>query len=362
MLYALCSMLCAAKAAPAAVIATPRGTSVAALSGDTSNNPTDYMTPTSFNMMEPFMNNTMRERLRPTGTYRAPNPAASFARAGTGSGITPAASFVPAISGSGRAANNQHQPQAQNTAQPRRVIQRPNSGGQAATTQARSAGLPTAAPNAARAAGPATGGGQRQTAPQRQVVPRATTSRGGPISAERTQSTVYNPTSSMSIEQCLAGYADCMDGYCARPNTAYNRCYCSTRLAQIDGTYRPAINDALRQIVILQSGGNPGAQITDAELETLWGETFAASGNNSMANLGATLSGINFSDFESRARGPNAFMAGHEYCMQHLPPCFYAAQNLLGIYRSTIAKDCAAYETQLRRTLTAAEAVLTQIR
>jgi len=164
----------------------------------------------------------------------------------------------------------------------------------------------------------------------------------------------------MTTEQCLAGYIECMDGYCRRDRTAYNRCFCSARLAQIDAEYRPQIDDILRQIVMITHGGNL-PPMTNDEMEAYWHATFGGAGHgNSIANLNAALAGIDFADFESRARGQNAFLAGHEFCMQHLPACFYAAQNMIGVYRSTIARDCNAYEMQLRRTLAIAEAALTQ--
>ncbi|MCL2737364.1 MAG: hypothetical protein FWE17_00680, partial [Alphaproteobacteria bacterium] len=117
------------------------------------------------------------------------------------------------------------------------------------------------------------------------------------------------------------------------------------------------IDAALRKVVILENGGSLSDNLTDTELELMWNNTFAGVGHqsDSISNLNAALSGIDFADFESRVRGQNAFAAGHEFCIQHLPACFYAGTNMIGVYRSVIARDCNAYERRLRAVLTLAE-------
>ena len=80
-------------------------------------------------------------------------------------------------------------------------------------------------------------------------------------------------------------------------------------------------------------------------------------GDNSWTNIDNLLD-IDWSSMESRVRGQNAFMTGHEYCVQHLRGCFYMASNLRDAYRSMINTDCATYESSLQKLKNAAESVL----
>jgi hypothetical protein len=149
-----------------------------------------------------------------------------------------------------------------------------------------------------------------------------------------------------------------MNEYCKRDNTLYNRCYCSSRLAQIDANYKPALEDIERRLVIMQNGGGSGAGMSDEELEEFWQNTFFQhTGENSMASLNDSLS-INWPDPESNMRGQKAFAIGHEYCEQHLRGCFYMTTNLRDAYRSEIARDCTAYERYLNKLKLAGESVL----
>jgi hypothetical protein len=137
----------------------------------------------------------------------------------------------------------------------------------------------------------------------------------------------------------------------------YSRCYCSSKLAQIDSTYQQSIRDLTEQILIAQGGGD----MTRAELEAYWQDTFGRhTGDNSLAGLYDALD-IDWADTDSRVRGQTAFATGHDYCMNHTRACYYMAEELRGIYRSAIARDCTAYETYLDRLKTAAEAVLTHL-
>ncbi|GHT57786.1 hypothetical protein FACS18945_2820 [Bacteroidia bacterium] len=148
-----------------------------------------------------------------------------------------------------------------------------------------------------------------------------------------------------------------MDGYCERTNAAYNRCYCSARLAQVDAAFKPAIEDILQQIVIAQGGRDN--YLTDEELEDLWqGTFFQHVGINDMASLNEKLSSINWADTESRVRGQNAFVVGHEWCTQHLTGCYYMASQLRDAYRSEIARDCGTYEKYLEAMKLVAEQAL----
>ena len=445
-------------AANAAVIATPAGTSVAALAGDTAPAVADYVTPFSYNTMYPFMTDQMRERLYPGDTNRAPNTAAVFSQvAAAGTGITPVATYTQSTSNSG-----QFNAATANAGAGRTVSQRAVSARSAmpmnAPVQAdvlRTAANPAAGAvagainpnitgpvvfgpgtmssgmvaNAARAAAnqnpgmlPAgaaatsTGGGLPSVAAQQQrgVVARAAAPIGTMAAAPMGTPTASNPNTAhaammpnavpayagmtnnnaaanrqvvaraamftnyattqqnnanantnnfvpnVGAAQCLADYTTCMDSYCRHDDTLYNRCYCSPKLAQIDGQFQPAINAAVTQIVTLKNGGST---ISDAEMEQIWADTFSgnASGGNSLADLNAALTNIDWSDMENTTRGQNAFVTGDQYCAQHLAGCYYMAQNMRDVYRSQITRDCAAYQDYLDRLKTAAESAVAQL-
>ncbi|MCQ2581960.1 MAG: hypothetical protein MJ170_03190 [Alphaproteobacteria bacterium] len=198
-------------------------------------------------------------------------------------------------------------------------------------------------PNVARAATPS----------QRRVVSRSNVQRGATIVLPDSGTTTTNQTT-VSTARCFADYADCMNNYCARPDTPYNKCYCSAQLAQIEAQYKSEIDSALTQLARLQ-GIN---QWTDDEMNEYWGTVIGKySNSNAFENIDAALD-IDWSSLESRVRGQNAFITGHEYCVQHLRNCAYAASNLRDAYRSEIARDCAAYEASLQRIKNAANAII----
>ena len=271
----------------------------------------------NYNYMYPYLNNQMRTTLNP--------------------GVTTSQSTSP-INAVVR---------TEPLSAPRRVVPRPTS----VTTS-----------NAARV-GVATNTGVAANN-QRRVVARPQSNNGVNIQATiaRNVSRNQNPTEIQttttkvtSSARCLADYTECMNDYCERANTAYNRCYCSAKLSQIDATYQPQIEALVNQIIALQSGGS---DIDVAELNAYWAQTVAKyTGDNSLANLENALD-IDWASMESRVRGQNAFITGHEYCVQHLQGCFYMASNLRDAYRSSIASDCAKYEAGLERLKTVAESVV----
>ncbi|MBQ0013650.1 MAG: hypothetical protein KBS86_03735 [Proteobacteria bacterium] len=282
-------------------------------------NPTSEYT---YNYMYPYLNNQMKTDLNP--------------------GITTSQSTSP-INVITKTYDIQNKPQ-------RRVIAR--SGG---NTAARSATpmmtMPQMAPqnilqstnigNTARGVSP------------RKVVARATTS-NRTSNAPENSPTIYTQPAEVSTARCYADYTECMNGFCERPNTEYNRCYCSAKLSQIDSEYQPKINDLIMQIAKMK-GTN---QWTDAEMSDYWNETIGRyTGDDVFAELDNALN-INWADLESRVRGQNAFATGHEYCVQHLTNCAYAASNLRDAYRSEIARDCATYKTSLDKIKTAAESII----
>lgn len=189
------------------------------------------------------------------------------------------------------------------------------------------------------------------TQTNRRVVARTTNNR---INSANTADTTYTQPKEVSTARCYADYTECMNSFCERPDTAYNRCYCSAKLSQIDSEYQPKINDLILQIAQLQGVH----QWTDAEMSDYWNETIGKyTGDNVWVSLDDALD-IDWSDLDSRVRGQNAFATGHEYCVQHLTNCAYAASNLRDAYRSEIARDCASYKTSLERIKNAAESII----
>lgn len=152
-----------------------------------------------------------------------------------------------------------------------------------------------------------------------------------------------------------------MDGYCERKSAAYNRCFCSDELANIDNTLRPEVENILQQIIVIKNGGSSSTSITDAELEDLWQDTFYEyTGTNDMASLNDALD-IDWPDeTDDSLRGQNTFLIGHNYCVQHLKGCFYMVSNLRDSYKSEISRDCTTYKTYLTNLKTAGEAVISQ--
>ena len=124
--------------------------------------------------------------------------------------------------------------------QPRRVVQRSNARAQVATNNVRSsARAATVTPVRARSA---------------VNTVRATTTNTSTVS-ERPSS-----------QRCMADYKECMENYCLREDTAYNRCYCSAKLAQIDSKYQNKIDDLMQQIVRLQYK----TSATSEEIKEYW--------------------------------------------------------------------------------------------
>lgn len=163
-----------------------------------------------------------------------------------------------------------------------------------------------------------------------------------------------NTTETLPSARCLADYTECMNGYCRREKTAYDRCYCSAKLAQIDAEYQPAIDNLIQQILRLQSSNT----WSDAEMNEYWDETIGKyTGDNSWVKLENALN-INWAGTESRVRGQQTFATGHDYCVQHLRGCGYMATNMRDAYRSEIARDCATYESGLAKIKNAAESIV----
>lgn len=286
----------------------------------------------NYNYMYPYLNNQMRTDLNP--------------------GVTPNQGSNPinVIT------------KTEQLSAPRRVVSRAatrtTSGSTSATTAASSARAATT--SAATSANTATG---------RRVVARAETNitqrmaarsaRGDVSTTSQNASAAVaaaalNTTETLPSARCLADYTECMNGYCHREKTAYDRCYCSAKLAQIDAEYQPAIDNLIQQILRLQSSNT----WSDAEMNEYWDETIGKyTGDNSWVKLENALN-INWAGMESRVRGQQTFATGHDYCVQHLRGCGYMATNMRDAYRSEIARDCATYESGLAKIKNAAESIV----
>ena len=177
----------------------------------------------------------------------------------------------------------------------------------------------------------------------------------------RRSTTTMNTTSSTgSSQKCFANYKECMEMYCKREDTAYNRCYCSAKLAQIDSKYQKTIDEKIQRIIELQNTTiKPSSDNEEmTSVEKYWNDTVGQyTGTNPWVNIDNALK-IDWASTESRVRGQNAFNTGHEYCVNYLRACSYMASNLRDAYKSEIARDCAAYESTLQKIQNAAESVI----
>lgn len=281
-----------------------------------------YIKPDTYNYMYPYMNNQMRTDLNPGITpNQSTNPMDVVVR--TEKLSAPRRVVSRSSTKTARSTQNIAQPKtnvarsASGTNNNRRVVAR--SGVRRTTQQARSN---TRTNNTAR------------TSPQ--IAPE-------PLATQR-----------ISSVQCMAGYTECMDMYCEREQTEYNRCYCSSKLAQIDSAYKGTIDSLITQILTVKATNN----WSDSEMNEYWMSTIGKfSDSNSWVNIDNALN-INWADTESRVRGQNAFITGHDYCVQYLRGCSYMATNLRDAYKSQINRDCATYEQSLDRLKNAAESIV----
>ena len=299
------------------------GTTSVAMGVSTSPRATSqYIKPDTYNYMYPYMNNQMRTDLNP--------------------GVTVSQSTNPMdIVVKTKPLNN--------ATSSRRVVPRRNSGN---TARAATNTTVYSAPQTNRRVV-----ARRAANANTVATPRGATRYNG-LAVNRntasTTTTTKNVITPVSSARCMADYTECMNGYCERADTAYNRCYCSAKLSQIDAKYQSTIDGLIKQILVAKNKST----WSDAEMNEYWMDTIGKYSNeNSWENLDAALD-IDWAGMESSVRGQNAFATGHQYCVQHLNNCYYMASNLRDAYRSEIARDCAAYEQSLQNLKTVAETVL----
>jgi hypothetical protein len=282
-----------------------------------------YIDPQSYSYMYPYLSNKMRTELNPgTTVTQTNNPMDVVVR--TKSMDSNKRRVVPRTN-TARAAKSTDTKTNSATTQ-RHVVQR----------------------NTARAA--------TSTSARKVVSRRArTTDRYDPdANVKSTGTTTIVNNEGVSSSRCLADYTECMNGYCAREDMAYNRCFCSARLTQIDAKYQKPINRLITQLLEIQGGGTWTAE----EMNEYWMERIGNYvGENSWVNLDNALN-IEWPTNDERVRGQNAFLTGHQYCVQHLRNCGYMASNLRDAYRSKITRDCDTYEKSLMKIKTAAESMI----
>ncbi len=283
--------------------------------------PAMYVDPNAYAYMYPYMNNQMRTDLNPGANVLMTN--------------NPIDVVV----------------KTKRVSEPRRVVSRSTS-----QSTARAATTTTA---------PATNSTRRVVAraasPRVESSPARGATRGiAQRTAQNKTRATANVTETVTVTydvpttRCLAGYTECMDNYCTRANTAYNRCYCSARLTQIDSKYQDEINDMTLQIIRLRGGG----QWTDEEMNEYWMERVGGYvGENSWMRLENAID-IDWPTPEERLQGQTVFLTGHEYCVAHLKNCASMASNMRDAYRSRISRDCDTYEQNMQRIHNAAAAMI----
>lgn len=306
----------------------------------------DYVSANTYNNMYPYMNNAMRTGLNPgtTPSQRANQIDVLTRTIPTGNAASTTARRVVSRSTTARSATKAGTTSTTGATTNRRVVARSASRGASVsggTTSTARSSVGTASGRNVRA---------------RNIRGNGTISRDKTVSSAQNTATnsISGSHTDVTASQCLADYSECMDGYCVRENTAYNRCYCSAKLSQIDAQYQPEIDSLIKKILTMR-GTN---RWTETEMNEYWMSVVGKyRGENSWTNLDNALN-IDWASLESRARGQNAFVTGHDYCMQHLQGCFYMAANLRDIYRSDIARDCASYEKSLQKLKNAAESII----
>ncbi len=314
----------------------------------------NYVSANTYNNLYPYMNNKMRTNLNPgTTPSQSTNQIDVLTRtvpANTTSGTTSRRVVARGASSSARSAvatNTNVSSSGTYGQAARRVVARRTTARSATNS---SMGMRTSAATGSVASGTTRGVSTRN------VVARS--GRDNTVTVDRTDTATTNTITTdgdaISSVRCLADYTECMNGYCQRENTAYNRCYCSARLAQIDSQYQTDIDALIKQILTMRTTKH----WTDAEMSQYWMDAVGKySGENSWENLDNALN-IDWAGTESRVRGQNAFVTGHDYCVQHLRGCFYMAANLRDVYRSEIARDCATYEKSLQKIKNAAQSIV----
>lgn len=288
-------------------------------------------TPTSgytYNYMYPYLNNQMRQTLNP-----------GDANAQSTSPINVVVKTTPMVNS--------------NNANVRNIV--PRRAARSGTTARAATGVAGNTTSGTRLATGSYAPANAANNTMRRVSPRGSVARSGRVTTT-TLGTSNSTTSPIyvSSSRCLSDYIECMNGYCVRGDAAYNRCFCSSRLAQIESTYQPQIDSLIQQLLRVRDT----TTWTDAEMAEYWYDKIGQYvGENAWERLDDALD-IDWSSADERMQGQNAYLTGHEYCMNNLKNCASASPNMRDVYRTEIARDCSAYETSLDRLKTALESAL----
>lgn len=164
-----------------------------------------------------------------------------------------------------------------------------------------------------------------------------------------------------SIQECMASYTSCMNSYCERKNTEYNKCFCSVKLSQIEHEYQPAIENIVAEIIHLKNMkelelSNNGQKLED--FNEYWNKNIGKyTKTNVWQNLEEALK-INWVGAENRLQGQQAYKLGNEYCIKTLNACWYASYDMTNSYLSNIGRDCMNYENKLKKIKSIAESII----
>ena len=174
----------------------------------------DYVSANTYNNMYPYMNNAMRTGLNPgtTPSQRANQIDVLVRTIPTENATSTTARRVVSRSTTARSATNATTTGATTS---RRVVAR---------SASRGASVSGGATSTARSSvGTASGRNVRA----RNIRGNGTISRDKTISSAQNTATnsISGSHTDVTASRCLADYSECMDRYCVRENTAYNRCY-----------------------------------------------------------------------------------------------------------------------------------------
>ncbi|MDR0449583.1 MAG: hypothetical protein LBG89_03975 [Rickettsiales bacterium] len=260
----------------------------------------DFVHSNNYEYMRPYMNPQMAAQLSPGNTAQARSAAAAAPRR-----MVPRSGAASAARSATAAPANTKQAGAS-----RRVVPRQQNNTAVNKARAAQAKANTAMTSARSGA----------------VVGSAGIAPSGQVNSSRVipASNLVETGSDTSLTQCMSEYKKCMDSYCHRPNTKWDRCYCSPRMAQLDGQFQPKIEKAERLLVALSISGK----------------------NADYADLAAGIE-FDWASAETRIQGQEAFTTAARVCNERLRPCFSVAGQLVNLYRSEMNKDCQRYEANL---------------
>lgn len=264
--------------------------------------PASFVSENNYKYMQPYMTPRISQALSPATSGVAPRRVSARSAAP----VARSASTTTAA----RAAAPTAQPVSGRKVSPRVRVSSSASSARAGTMPAGIA----ASVNSARAAAASA---RAATTPLQNTGIRVNAARGA-------TTTNYTTSNSPDVGECLAEYNKCMDGYCHRPDTQYDKCYCSVRMAKIDNEFQPKIEDAKRRLIAVSIGG---AEAVPDDVDDGLDFDWVGSAN--------------------QMQGQQAFVMGNSICATKLAGCTAFSGQLTNLYRSEMNKDCTRYENYL---------------